>query len=154
MLSIKTRYLYFQRIYLNQLSELRQSIKGQEMPEQLKSKALEIITQIQTGVMQVGDFTMSQLPDMVSSYIVFNMVWYWLMLALFAFALFCSAMLMRVAIKQTLNNDEAWLLIFVAFFPCFGSAVMVIIYTYKALFISIAPKVWLLMKLADMVSGK
>lgn len=37
---------------------------------------------------------------------------------------------------------------------CFGSAVMVIIYTYKALFISIAPKVWLLMKLADMVSGK
>lgn len=74
MLSIKTRYLYCQRIYLNQLSELRQSIKGQEMDEQLKSKALEII--------------------------------------------------------------------------------MVIIYTCKALFISIAPKVWLLMKLADMVSGK
>ena len=38
------------------------------MDEQLKSKALEIITQIQTGVMQVGDFTMSQLPDMVSRY--------------------------------------------------------------------------------------
>lgn len=124
------------------------------MPEQLKSKALEIITQIQTGVMQVGDFTMSQLPDMVSSYIVFNMVWYWLMLAVFAFALFCSVTFMRVVIKQTLNNDEPGSLIFVAFFPCFGSAVMVIIYTYKALFISIAPKAWLLMKLADMVSGK
>ena len=34
------------------------------------------------------------------------------------------------------------------------SKALEIIYTYKALFISIAPNVWLLMKLVDMVSGK
>ena len=118
------------------------------MQEELQSKLVEILTSIQAATGKAADFAMDQLPDIAQSYVVYGRVsaTFWAALAFASLAaIFCK----RKALDDALNNGDFWPVPTI-----FGAAVagLIFITSLQSAFLAwLAPKVWLLKELAQLV---
>ena len=128
------------------------------MKDELQTKLVEIITSIQLGIGKAGDFAVEQLPDIVQQFIVFGMisnVTYSViqivsavLTGFFSYKLFTSS-----GAKDGwgyINADYGTAAFILAMFS-FCSALAFLTGLKETLLVLFAPKVWLLMELANLI---
>lgn len=131
----------------------------QEIQNQLAIKATEILTQVQEAVKTGAHFTMEQLPDIAQQYVAFGRVMS--VVAMFFFVV--AAVIMYTGITFTLkeanksDTEAREGLMFVAVFVVIVAAIYALVYTSCScglksdIMVWVAPKVWLIKELAEMV---
>jgi hypothetical protein len=123
------------------------------MNEQLASKLVEIIGSIQSATAQVGDFAVSQLPDIASQYIMYGRVnesiAIVIAVALFLFGIRSIRLLM---VKMDEMKEAAAFLHFVSAIGGTGVGLLAFAINISSFcLVWFAPKVWLLKALAGLV---
>lgn len=127
-----------------------------EVTNQLTSKLVEVIGQIQGAVAKTADFAMAQLPDVAQSYVAFGRAYDTVLVGVGLVVAFISACIFVSMAKKakaaSYSEEDAYV------FGCFGSAVVFcismlvsIINTKDLLLVWFAPKVWLIQELANLV---
>ena len=124
------------------------------MKDLLQNKLVEILTGIQTSVGKVSDFALEQLPDIAMQYIKFKTMWYCIEIVLCTIA---GVILYKWTKKLWKLGDEYGSeLGFVAFLT--GTAlcvcgIAIISNIYQLCMVTVAPKIWFIYQLVDMVKG-
>lgn len=124
------------------------------MSEQIEAKAVEILTQIQGAVQAAGGVAVEQLPEIAQSYILYGRVWETLQVCAL-FTLFVATTYFAYKCAKNLNQVDApdICLPGVIFGGTFGASSLMatILESNDMLLVWLAPKVWLIQKLAEMV---
>lgn len=129
------------------------------MDEQIKSKALEIISSLQEAVSSAA----GQLPGMAQDYILYGRAAGTLTLAA---AIFCAVYFGRIAVNRLRNpvlvggderyNKNDWtpsqtIVFLLSFIASLLSALVIAVNTPPTLMVYVAPRVWLVKELASLV---
>lgn len=125
------------------------------MKDQLQAKLVEILTGIQTAVGKASDFALEQLPDIATQFIKFKTVWYSFEL-LVAIAVMVWLWKVGTRLFKTAKEEqesEIGVLGVVVRGISLGAFFVAMSNAYQLMMVTIAPKVWLLYQLADMVKG-
>ena len=123
------------------------------MEEQMQSKVLEIVTQVQTTVARTGDFAVDQLSDVAKQYVIYGIVSGWvsvlLTLSVLAMFIYLTRRMFRWESKDGKELEGFFAIPVMLALP----VVWHLLNTLKnALLVTFAPKVWLLQELADMLN--
>ena len=111
------------------------------MNDELKNKSVEILTQIQQAVEVAGN----QIPEIARQYVVYGMVMNWAMALLFSVVI----MLLYRKIRLMNSNGSTDSLPFMIFSAL--SFIPLCVYLESALLVTLAPKVWLIKEIADLI---
>ena len=119
------------------------------MKDELQTKLVEIITSIQIGIGKAGDFAVEQLPDIVQQYILFGIVSnVSSSLSLLAIAIFFGI----AAYKAFKPNDTERQNLSMVFVICSLIATLFFVAGLEeTILVLFAPKVWLIMEMAQMI---
>lgn len=118
------------------------------MKEELQGKLVEILTSIQTATGKAADFAVEQLPDIAQSYITYGRVsWTFWSIVLVAIVGLLARSLYRN--RSDVADGEPWTVLAIANVAIFGF--IAIASVENALLAWLAPKVWLLKELAQLV---
>ena len=120
------------------------------MKDDLQNKLVEILSAIQTTAGKAGDFALTQLPDVAQSYVTYGRTISSLGVAIGLLLWITSAICVRKAV--TTEDEEfakAWFVTF-AFTAIIGG-MFVAINASSALLVWLAPKVWLLKEIANLL---
>jgi hypothetical protein len=128
------------------------------MNDQLQSRLADILTGIQAGVSKAGDFAVNQLSDVAQQYVLFGRLWN----TAVAVALFgISAMLFYITLRKgylsmAVDKDGEWTLsrfltAFIGSIGTLGAAFIGMLHANWAMLAWIAPKIYLLKKLAELM---
>jgi len=121
------------------------------MNEQLQSKLVEILSGIQSATKAAGDFAMEQLPDIAQSYLLYGRISL-LLYVLLGVALFGVACL---ALRAATRHDaDEWTQVIGGVGSVFSAAFglgLIGVNLSGALLVWMAPKVWLLKELANLI---
>ena len=128
------------------------------MNEQLQAKLVEIITSIQNATRAAADFTMEQLPDIALQYVMYGRVRSLiLLLALLTVAVLYYVFIRRLIAWSKVGTESdveipAWIFTGVASVFVVPGWVVWTVRTFEEVMLSwLAPKVWLITKLAELV---
>lgn len=129
------------------------------MKQDLQDKLVDILTGIQGAVSKGSDFVLTQLPDVAQSYIAFGRAWSFVDLA-FAIAILSIGLyaLKRGLQSKSIDSYGDWEMpkIFSIIGGILTSGIGLVGTSYSMknlLLVWFAPKVWLLMEIADLVKG-
>lgn len=121
------------------------------MNDQLQNKLAEILGQIASGVKAAGDFTLAQLPDIAQQYVIYGRATGTLAVISFLVLTFFVRKGLRWAWNKSQDDDDRMVVIFlglvVGAFSLGGLAISV----GNALLVWLAPKVWLIKQLAELL---
>lgn len=131
------------------------------MKENLQDKLVDILTGIQSAVSSGSDFVLAQLPDIAQQYVAFGRVW---ALAEIVFTLTILGIGLLLLLKHGLlsklpNQNGEWAPLRITS-TIIGGAVSVFGFIITALsiknllFIWLAPKVWLLMEINNLIHAR
>lgn len=123
------------------------------MNETLQGKLVEILTSVQTATKAAGDFTLTQLPDIAQSYIMYGRAVHtmWFLVGMTTLTLI---VVNWKRIWDTINSsDHPGEFIGLMFGTVIGGA-MTLINVSPMLLVWFAPKVWLLLELSRLMGGK
>jgi len=125
------------------------------MKEQLQGKLVEILTSIQTTVGKASDFAMEQLPDIAMQYIHFKMTWYCVEIVLFsALTIYLWKLGTRCwKVWDTKGDGDYGFCWFISRAGAIITSFVVVYNLYYSLMILIAPKIWFIYQMVDMVKG-
>jgi hypothetical protein len=131
------------------------------MNDELSGKLTEILGAMQTAVGQAKDFTLAQLPDVVQSYVIYGRVWSLVCIALAIGFMGVALAVSRWAYKNPWKGDfgeergfSNALIIILGVVGTGGGLFFAIASIKNSLLVWFAPKVWLLMRLGELVSDK
>lgn len=131
------------------------------MNDELSGKLTEILGAMQTAVGQAKDFTLSQLPDVVQSYVIYGRVWSIVSIVLLIGFIVACVMIGRWLYKNPWRGDfgEArgisnMALMIVSGVMIFISSMILIGALKGAALVWFAPKVWLMMELGKLIAGR
>ena len=116
------------------------------MNDELKNKSVEILTQIQQAVQSGAEVAGHQIPDIARQYVVYGMVMNWAMALFFAGVIILLYRKIRLMKIKDSRADSLPFMIFSAL-----SFVPFCVYLESALLVTIAPKVWLIKEIADLI---
>ena len=116
------------------------------MNDELKNKSVEILTQIQHAVQSGAELAGQQIPDIARQYVVYGMAWNWAMVLFFAGAIVIFGLALRAWESKNPDLDSFGFMVFWAllFVPLF-------LYVRAALLVTLAPKVWLIKEIAELI---
>ncbi len=116
------------------------------MNDELKNKSVEILTQIQQAVQSGAEVAGQQIPDIARQYVSYGMVWNWSVALFFAVLIFLFYRVIRLweSNNQDLDSFPFIVCLMLLFVPLF-------IYARDALLVTLAPKVWLIKEIADLI---
>ena len=128
------------------------------MEDELQIKLVEIITSIQLGIGKAGDFAVEQLPDIVQQFIVFGMI----SNVTYSVIQIVSAVLTgffsyKLFTSPKAKDDRGYIDADYGIGGCilamlsFCSAFAFLLGLRETLLVLFAPKVWLLMELANLI---
>lgn len=123
------------------------------MNDELSSKLAEILGAMQTAVGAAKDFTLAQLPDIAQSYVIYGRVWY-LFLAAIGVAIFIAIWVFAVRANNRADDFNKGLLIVVGGIVSVIPATLFIVSVKNAMLVWFAPKVWLMIKLGELIGGR
>ena len=115
------------------------------MNDELKNKSVEILAQIQQAVQSGAEVAGQQMPEIARQYVVYGMVMNWAMALLFSVVI----MLLYRKIRSMKSNDSIGSLPFMIFSAL--SFLPLCVYLESALLVTLAPKVWLIKEIADLI---
>ena len=115
------------------------------MNDELKNKSVEILTQIQQAVQSGAEVAGQQIPEIARQYVVYGMVMNWAMALLFSVVI----MLLYRKIRLMNSNGSTDSLPFMIFSAL--SFIPLCVYLESALLVTLAPKVWLIREIADLI---
>ena len=133
------------------------------MNEELQNKALEILTQIQSGVQAAGNLAASELPDIARQYIIYGLVknWFITITSLVCIAIFTIMLIKKFRQPWSEPWSEPWLEPYgITSAGLCGLSYLVILLVSSSIFcsnisstllVTFAPKVWLIQELAGIV---
>lgn len=129
------------------------------MKEQLQTKLVEIISQIQVAVGKASDFAMDQIPDIAYQYIKFKTVWYisemFIAVVILVGAIYCFKYFKRLYLEADCwDNSGYGMSVCTSIAVGFLATGTIVCNIHELLMIYIAPKVWLITQLANLVGGK
>ena len=116
------------------------------MNDELKNKSVEILTQIQQAVQSGAEVAGQQIPDIARQYVVYGVAWNWSM-ALFFYVvimLFYRTIWAWKSKNPDLESFPLMVCLVLLFVPLFA-------YLRAALLVTLAPKVWLIKEIADLI---
>lgn len=120
------------------------------MKDDLQNKLVEILSAIQTTAGKAGDFALTQLPDVAQSYVTYGRAVSSLGVAIGFLLWITSAICLR---RSVLTDDEefakAWFVSLV--FTAIAGGMFIAINANSALLVWLAPKVWLLKEIANLL---
>ncbi len=119
------------------------------MNDELKNKSVEILTQIQQAVQSGAEVVGQQIPDIARQYVVYGMAWNWSMALFFAVMIGAVWLIARAAAKRCKECAFDWYMT-----AALCSLVLLIpffLYLRDALLVTLAPKVWLVKEIADLI---
>lgn len=116
------------------------------MNDELKNKSVEILTQIQHAVQSGAELAGNQVPDIARQYVVYGMAWNWAMALFFSVVIMLFYRTIRVWKSNNPDLDSFQLMVCLTllFVPLF-------IYVRAALLVTLAPKVWLIKEIAELI---
>ncbi len=116
------------------------------MNDELKNKSVEILTQIQQAVQSGAEVAGQQIPDIARQYVVYGLAWNWSVALFFAVVIVLFYRQIRLWESNNADLDSFPLIVCLAllFVPLF-------IYVRAALLVTLAPKVWLIKEIADLI---
>jgi hypothetical protein len=123
------------------------------MNEQLQSQLAAILGSIHTGVAKASDFAMTELPSIAQQYVMYGRATTTLGVVLGLVAFFAAYKLARFGASEPEYGEETEQIlgIFVAIAAGFTGLVLLLLNTSQALLVWLAPKVWLLKELAQLI---
>lgn len=128
---------------------------NKEISSQFEGKVVEILTSMQTAVGHAADFTMTQLPDIAQSYLMFGRAKETLIILFLIMIMGTSLFLLKkgLSIKSDTYEEENKKV------TCFVTSAVLCICVLPFFFMRIekflmvwfAPKVWLLIEIAGII---
>ena len=115
------------------------------MNDELKNKSVEILAQIQEAVQSGAEVAGQQIPEIARQYVVYGMVMNWAMALFFSVVIVLLYRKIR-SMKSNDSRDSFPVMVFLAL-----SFVPLCIYLESALLVTLAPKVWLIKEIADLI---
>jgi hypothetical protein len=120
-----------------------------KMNDELKNKSVEILTQIQQAVQSGAEVAGQQIPDIAGQYVVYGMFWNWALVLFFAGAIGAVWFIARAGAKKF---EGCKFDIYMAAVFCTSLALIpFFVYLESALLVTLAPKVWLIKEIADLI---
>lgn len=131
------------------------------MEKELQSKLVEILTAIQTATGNAADFTMAQLPDIAQSYVAYGraiavikllfMVSVAVAAGLYARWAYTKPWYCKWSTEKDKRAESNWAAMIFGFSVCGLFSLFAAISATNGALVWLAPKVWLLKELAQLV---
>jgi len=129
------------------------------MKKELSGKVVEILTSMQNAIGKAGDFAIEQLPDVAHSYLIYGQISAVVWFSIWMLFLFLSTWCLWSAIKNpwmdtldtTMRADSNITTILLAGMGGIFSLIMTMSTIPNMLLVFLAPKVWLLKELANLI---
>ncbi len=121
------------------------------MKTELQDKLVEILTSIQTAAGKTADFALEQLPDIAQQYVLYARVMGTLNLTLLGIVIVLLLWGIRAYEKKSLNTEYAGVGYIFGGCTTIGLCVVWAINLQSVIFVWLAPKVWLLKELANLI---
>ena len=121
------------------------------MTPELESKLIEVVDSLTTNLSQVKSIAIQELPDVVQQFLTLSLYSSLAIASLSAFfAIFCAYMVYKLIEANTRYPE----LVFVAGIGFFLGITIALTKTITAIKIIIAPKVWLLQNIHELIPYK
>ena len=127
------------------------------MNEQLQTKLVEILSAIQAGTAKAGDFALQQLPDIAQQYVVFGRIYNTCATLMLMFLLYlCAFIVYKHGYKAKADRygepPDTAILVWISGVSVGAFIGSILFYQISYTFLVwIAPKVWLIEKLATLI---
>lgn len=121
------------------------------MKKDLQDKAVEILTQIQSGVQAGADFAAREIPDIAWSYVLYGRVYYTAAWLFCVAVLVISLLAIRSGVKLDRSNRDGFHLWFPGLIAAVTSSVFAFGTFSNTLLVWLAPKLWLIKEIVGLV---